>query len=68
MRAGATVDHCVLADDAVVAPGERLLHALKVAGSDPRRSLWEPVPEPVLGPGSPEPAPVPGLALSAPAK
>jgi NDP-sugar pyrophosphorylase family protein len=68
VSAGATVDHCVLADDAVVAPGERLLHALKVAGPDPRRSLWEPVPEPVLGPGSPEPAPIPGLALGAPAK
>jgi NDP-sugar pyrophosphorylase family protein len=66
VSAGTTVDHCVLADDAVVAPGERLLHALKVAGSDPRRSLWEPVPEPVLGPESPEPAPVPGLALSRP--
>jgi NDP-sugar pyrophosphorylase family protein len=68
VRAGATVDHCVLADDAIVGPGERLLHALKVAGSDPRRSLWEPVPEPVLGPESSEPAPVPGLALSASAK
>jgi NDP-sugar pyrophosphorylase family protein len=64
--AGAAVDHGVLADDAIVAPGERLLHALKVAGSDPRRSLWEPLPEPLpeplLGPGSAEAAPA--LVLS----
>jgi NDP-sugar pyrophosphorylase family protein len=67
--AGATVDHCVLADDAQVAPRERLLHALKVAGSDPRRSLWEPVPEPALASGPDgDPATVAGLALSAPAK
>jgi mannose-1-phosphate guanylyltransferase len=39
--AGAVVDGCVLADDAVIPQRARLFHAFRVTGSDLRRPLWE---------------------------